>query len=231
MDDALLFDARLRRLAWHGPEKAAALLRAMPADVVPKPNVACAACRHPLGIRPPGGPRGEVPPPLVYVRGALREPVQQLLLLGFYLPHDTAALFARLQERGAALLDREMLTGTWLGAVAGRLGERDRDLAGEIVRRVIVPEEYPGQLWQWWTERIGIVEADRWKKSSRLEHPSEPGATIIVKAVVPLPAPIYYRGIEGQLEEKVVYVPVDATGLPLGIRVRCPRCRRVQQLA
>lgn len=230
MDD-LLYQARLRLLAAHGRDKAEALLRAMPEGIALKPNVACETCRHPLGIRPPGGPRGEPPPPVVFVRGAIREPAQRLLLVGFRMPHNTAALRARLRERGAALLDREMLNDTWLGAEAAALPEGDRDLAGEIVRRVIVREERPGQLWRWWVDRVGIVQVDRWKKSSRLDHPLDPDTQIIVKGVLPLPVPIYYAGIDGRLDEKVLYLPVDATMLPRDVRVRCPKCRGVQRLA
>jgi len=50
------------------------------------PNVFCEQCHHPLGIRPPGGPRGEEPPPFIYVRSARHSLVGEMLDLEWIAP-------------------------------------------------------------------------------------------------------------------------------------------------
>ncbi len=196
----------------------------------PKPNIWCEQCRHPLAIRPPNGPRGESPPPVIWVKlGRVPFYAGQPRLL-WELPDGTTtrafATNATEEYRIASAAHR----AAWL--LASKEHTSMDPLVREELRRQNRRIAPPDRGW--------IVRLERWKKSYRLASISIDGNYRIYRSdvidpergeppsVVPFPLP--YHGYDGVVRYKDVMLPLDATPLFRGTVGRCPKCRSVQAL-
>lgn len=189
-----------------------------------KPSIFCARCNHPLGIRLPNGPKGEVPP-VVYVRGPRAEPGicnklwwesldgRSFRSCTHSLVHQTQAVLHALQfpdtdEHIASCPDQD------LHALAGHI-ERDPE-----VQRCIRED---------WTYALGIAQLIRWKNTA-LMHNGDVILRLDAKHISALRARIPYdQGTTDPIYRKV-NVPVDGIALLRGTRGRCPSCGHIQRL-
>ncbi len=189
-----------------------------------KPSIFCAQCRHPLGMRLPGGPKGEAPP-IVYVRGPGPTPgsCKKLwweLLDGRHVQncshcrlHNTLGLLHALQfpdteEHVASCSDREL---------------------HELVNHVQHDSEILERVREDWMYALGIAQLIRWKNTALVHNYNailKVDTTRLALATARIP---YYQG-SAALVHKEAYVPVDGVPLFRGTRGRCPKCGHVQRL-
>lgn len=193
-----------------------------------RPNMFCYSCRHPLGTRPPSGPRGE-PSTVIYIRGARYthgrcNPVWWELANGQRLLSCT---HAHLQFTWAVVgsLVHSMVTGARIECDCGN--DPLHTLYAYFLDNLDIGREAAVDL----PHAMGIVQLLRWKPTALVQEAS--GGKIAKVAGNMLGSgkvEIRYRTDAGTAAEKYTWVPIDSLPIPRGVRGRCPKCGEVQRL-
>ncbi len=192
-----------------------------------RPNVFCGSCRHPLGKRPPSGPKGEAPT-VVYVRGAR------------YAPRECHKLWWDLPD-GQRLLSctHAHLDFTWAviasvlhSFTTGQRSECDCDAVElHALYKYFMENRAAGMraiidL----PHAMGIVQLLRWKPTALVQL----GPREVVKVRGDMLGSgrvrVRYRTDDDSPAEKYAWVPIDGIPVPRGTRGKCPRCGAVQRL-
>ena len=110
----------------------------------------------------------------------------------------------------------------------------DKDaLIKELWAALNIAEFKPEGLWAWWVGRLGVVSVKKWKNQAHISTLTAQGVFRSIATKNPpahVPVPIYYMGAERRLRRQALYVPADATTLPDGIEIRCPKCNAVGRI-
>ncbi len=191
-----------------------------------RPNIRCYSCGHPLGVRPPGGPRGESPP-CVYIRTA-RAYTYRCSPLWWEVPGDKnqrACVHARYFSTLAVL---EVINAGSDPAHIAECPERGlHELASRVEALVVTGKLDIGEAGERWTDLLGTVQLIRWKSSAILDT----GGNVFKMSGDQLAGhrvTVLYSD-DGKVK-KTIWVPGDSTAVFMGTRGRCPKCRHVQRL-
>ncbi len=224
--------------------------RAAAGGLIPKPNVWCYFCGYPLGIRPPGGLRGEDPLPFIFVRTHAYSPSCDLAH-GFWAlmqqtwelpdgtirmttapermreavaePHEILRLldaFERLREAVATLHT------SWIEDTA----EQDEEDPAFVADCTVDHGQTLAKI-SW--GQLGVVRLLPWKKTTRVNYSCDGSRYMVLRLGEPhsvFCTPIPYHGVDGIVRFHEVIVPRDAAPVFLGVFARCPKCRKVRQL-
>lgn len=214
---------------------------------VTKPNIFCQTyrCGHPLGIRPPHGPRGEAPPGFVFIRTARGKAYAVAQLeweladgrVGKATPHEMH-LRAILRRRREQWGDEEemLLTGDgwefaksleqrFHGLRRRATAETDDEKAAVsavLLGRILGDTPPPDPLG-------AIVRLRRWKKTARFDGALGKYQIARIEETGMVHA-VHYLSRNGTCATKRLALPYDASPIKRGARGRCPRCRAVHPL-